>query len=72
MENPLAPARLAPLRLPLLILHGARDGMIPVSRARALAAALPHARLIIFPTAYHCPMDTDPPAFAQALREFCG
>ena len=65
-ESP-GPARLAPLRMPLLIVHGARDQMVPVSRARALAATLPHARLAIFPTAHHCPMDTDPPAFAQAL-----
>ena len=72
MENPLTPDRLAPIAMPLLILHGARDGMIPVSRARALAAALSHARLTVFPAAFHCPMDTDPPAFAQALREFCG
>lgn len=34
-------------RGPLLILHGARDLAIPVSHARALAAALPHAKLIV-------------------------
>lgn len=32
---------------PLLILHGARDMAIPVSHARAMAAALPQARLVI-------------------------
>jgi pimeloyl-ACP methyl ester carboxylesterase len=62
---------LARLQMPLLIIHGGRDAMVPVSRARAFAAALPHARLTIFPKAFHVPMDTDPPGFAQALREFC-
>ncbi len=72
MDSHLVPDRLAGLRMPLLIVHGARDAMVPVARARALAAALPHARLAVFPTAFHVPMDTDPPAFARALREFCG
>ena len=71
MGNPLGPGRLAPLQMPLLIVHGARDQMVPLSRARALAEALPHARLAIFPTAHHCPMDTDPPGFADVLRAFC-
>lgn len=74
-DNPLPPARLAALRLPLLILHGARDAVVPVAGAQALACALASVRddikLIVFPTAQHCPMDTDPAAFAQALREFC-
>ncbi|MBV9851070.1 MAG: alpha/beta hydrolase [Armatimonadetes bacterium] len=71
-ENPLDAARLAALRMPLLIVHGEWDAVVPVARARALAAALPHARLALFPTAHHCPMDTDPPAFARLLRAFCG
>ena len=71
-ENPLDFARLAALPMPLLIVHGERDPIVPVGRARALAAALPHARLALFPSALHCPMDSDPPAFAQVLKVFCG
>jgi pimeloyl-ACP methyl ester carboxylesterase len=71
MGSHLAPERLAALRMPLLIVHGAHDAMVPVARARALAAAMPQARLMIFPRALHVPMDTDPPAFSRALREFC-
>lgn len=70
-DNPLPPARLSALRLPLLILHGARDAVVPVAGARALANALPGAALIVFPAAHHCPMDTDPDRFAQSLRDFC-
>lgn len=70
-DNPLPPARLAALRLPILIGHGARDAVVPVAEALALARALTGATLSIFPTAHHCPMDTDPAGFAQALRDFC-
>ena len=35
------------------------------------AAALPHARLVVFPKAHHVPMDSAPPLFARTLREFC-
>lgn len=70
-DNPLLPARLAGLRLPVLILHGARDTVVPVAGAHALAGALGGATLIVFPAAHHCPMDTYPEGFAQAVREFC-
>ena len=70
-DNPLPPVRLSALRLPLLILHGARDAVVPIAGAHALALALPEAALVVFPTAHHCPMDTDPDGFAQSLRDFC-
>lgn len=71
-ENALSAERLTALRLPVLIVHGKRDRIIPIDRARALASALPQARLAVFPTAHHCPMDTDPPGFAYIMREFIG
>ena len=71
VDNPIHATRLADLCMPLLILHGARDAVVPVSQSQALARALPQAALIIFPTAQHCPMDTDPAGFARALRDFC-
>lgn len=70
-DNPLLPSRLAALRLPVLIAHGARDSVVPVAEALALSRALSGATLKVFPTAHHCPMDTDPAGFAQALRDFC-
>ena len=70
-DNPLPPVRLAALRLPVLILHGARDAVVPLAGSAALADALAGSRLIVFPTAHHCPMDTDPAGFAGALRDFC-
>ncbi len=70
-DNPLLPTRLTALRLPILIAHGARDAVVPLAEALALAHALAGAKLIVFPTAQHCPMDTDPAGFAQTLRDFC-
>ena len=41
------------LRMPIVILHGTRDEVIPVRMGRALAAAAPGARLIEVPEASH-------------------
>lgn len=68
--NPLDASHLSRLAMPLLIAHGAKDDIIPAASARALADALPEARLTLFPQARHCPMDTEPRAFADALRAF--
>jgi len=46
-------ARLGRLRMPVLILHGARDRVVPVENAHLMAAKLPQARLHIFPDAGH-------------------
>lgn len=69
-DNPQGADRLAALSIPLLIVHGGRDAIVPVAHAQALARALPESRLVIFPEAHHCPMDADPPLFAQHLRDF--
>ncbi len=42
---------------PVLVLHGAQDGAIPVSHARALAEATPRARLVIQQCGHNdCPL----------------
>ena len=69
-DNPLLPARLTHLPLPILILHGARDPVVSLDSVHALAEALPLARLEVFPTALHCPMDTDPKGFTRAITDF--
>lgn len=70
-DNPLPMVRLLALRPPVLLLHGARDAVVPLAGSHALARALAGAELVVFPTAHHCPMDSDPAGFAEALREFC-
>ena len=41
-------ARLANLRVPALVIHGAADRMVDVSGGRATAAAIPGAELVVF------------------------
>lgn len=45
--------RLPELRCPVLILHGARDRVVPAENARRLAARISAARLHVFPDAGH-------------------
>jgi len=47
------PAAAARVRAPWLVLHGARDDVVPVEDARVLAAANPGARLVVHPEAGH-------------------
>ena len=70
-DNPMLAERLQGLSLPILILHGERDPLVPVSQAHALATMLCHARLVTFPHGHHSPMDDDPKGFAQAIINFC-
>ncbi|GAA2143072.1 alpha/beta hydrolase [Kitasatospora kazusensis] len=44
---------LARITTPTLVMHGAQDPLIRVSAARALAAAIPRARLVILPGVGH-------------------
>ena len=70
-DNPMLAARLVELSLPILILHGDLDLMVPVAEAHGLARTLRHARLVTFPRGHHSPMDTNPDEFVQAITDFC-
>ncbi len=56
--------------LPVLIVWGARDPMIPVAHARAAHELLPHGRLEIFERAGHFPFRDEPARFVRVLGEF--
>ena len=56
--------------LPLLLVWGERDPVIPIAHARAAHAALPASRLEIFPDAGHFPMADDPERFAALLADW--
>lgn len=70
-DNPMLAARLQELSLPILILHGEHDPLVPVAQAHRLAQTLAHARLVTFPQGHHSPMDDDPEGFARAIADFC-
>ena len=55
---------------PTLLLHGEFDKIVPLDRARELAATLPHARLVILRAAGHVPTLTQPIKVADAIRAF--
>jgi pimeloyl-ACP methyl ester carboxylesterase len=66
-------ARIAPtVAQPVLILQGALDMMTPLKGAKALAAALPNARLQIFERAGHMVMVEEGAGVLAALAEFVG
>lgn len=56
--------------VPTLVLVGEADGLTPPEQARAMAEAIPGARLAIIPGAGHLPPVEQPEATTEALREF--
>ncbi len=58
------------LDLPLLVVWGARDAIIPVEHGRAVAEAIPAARLEVFDRSGHYPHLTEPRRLAELLRDW--
>jgi pimeloyl-ACP methyl ester carboxylesterase len=56
--------------IPMLLVWGARDPMIPIAHGEAAQQLLPGSRLEVFDQAGHAPHLTDPLRFAALLREF--
>ena len=56
--------------LPMLIIWGERDPIIPVAHGRAAHAQLPGSRLEVFPDAGHIPQLESPGRFAASLQRF--
>jgi len=53
-----------------LVLHGARDRIVPPAAGRRLAAMLPHARYVPVRSAAHAPFLSQPRRVALLLRAF--
>jgi 3-oxoadipate enol-lactonase len=70
IDRPDSTSLLPTLRLPVLVIHGADDQIIPLSEAQAMQAAIPGARLAVIPGAGHLPNLEQPEHFNQAVREF--
>ena len=56
--------------LPLLLVWGGRDPVIPVAHAHALQEQLPGSRLVVFERGGHFPQVDDPGRFAAVVAEF--
>ena len=57
-------------RIPMLIVWGESDRIIPVSHAYSTKEALPHSRLEIMPGVGHFPQSEDPVRLADLVRDF--
>jgi pimeloyl-ACP methyl ester carboxylesterase len=57
-------------RVPLLVIWGARDSIIPVSHGRAAHAALPSSRLEVLDRSGHFPQLDEPECFLEVLLDF--
>jgi pimeloyl-ACP methyl ester carboxylesterase len=57
-------------RMPVLIIWGARDPIIPVEHGRAAHAEVPHSRLVEIPDARHWPQLDQPRLVCRELCDF--
>jgi 3-oxoadipate enol-lactonase len=66
-------ARLAEIRVPALVMHGARDRIVPAASGRRLADGIAGARLVMFPEAGHAYItDVARAANQEVLRFLAG
>jgi pimeloyl-ACP methyl ester carboxylesterase len=65
-------ARLAETSLPVLLIWGEDDRLLPVARAREAVRALPGARLEVIEGAGHTPQAERPDRFNRVLEDFIG
>ena len=56
--------------LPVMVITGDTDKIVPTADSVRLAGALPNARLVIIPKAGHVPHEEQPGLFMQAVDEF--
>ncbi|HEX7541788.1 MAG TPA: alpha/beta hydrolase [Anaerolineales bacterium] len=64
------PERLSEFTLPVLVITGDTDKIVPTENSVRLAGALPNARLVIIPQAGHVSHEEQPALFMQAVAEY--
>ena len=62
--------RLAGLTMPVLVIHGETDELVPPENGRIVAAAIPGSRLVMIPRASHIFYTDQPEATHVALLDF--
>ncbi|MBI1195383.1 MAG: pimeloyl-ACP methyl ester esterase BioH [Gammaproteobacteria bacterium] len=68
LENHDLRPRLGDVGVPVTIIHGARDGLVPVAAAEALRSGMPNARIELIDEAGHAPFLSHAELFYAALR----
>jgi pimeloyl-ACP methyl ester carboxylesterase len=69
-QPPATPTDMARLTMPVLILWGAEDKLIPLASGRWFAAHIPASQLIVYPHIGHVPMEEAPDASAADVDSF--
>jgi len=69
-DRPDATQSLERIEVPVLILHGADDQLIPVAEAESMHSAIKGSRLKVLPEAGHLLNMEQPELFNQAVRNF--
>jgi len=70
MADPGLLGRLPAITVPVLVVWGEADRMIPPENGQAYAAAIPGARLVVIPKAGHLPQLETPAELLQVVRDF--
>lgn len=65
-----SPEAFKQITTPTLVMHGEQDRLIPVADGKAMAKAIPGARLITYPQVGHVAMEQIPDRSAADLRAF--
>ncbi len=71
-NRPDSSAMLRSIQVPVLVLAGAADTLIPAEHAREMARLAPNSVLVTLPEAAHMPMLEDPQGTAAALNSLRG
>lgn len=69
MKMDLTP-RLSALDLPVLVLHGSRDWLVPWRSSKRIAASIPGSRFELIERAGHVPYLSNPGPFNEAVQRF--
>jgi pimeloyl-ACP methyl ester carboxylesterase len=72
LESDLAPERIARLRLPTLVMWGAKDRLIPPDNAQHFLRDIPGSKLVLFDGLAHVAQEEDPEQSLNAARAFLG
>jgi 3-oxoadipate enol-lactonase len=64
--------RLGTLAMPVLVIHGGTDRLVPPENGRIIAAAIPKSKLVMIPNASHIFFTDQPQASGDAILSFLG
>ncbi|GJD12765.1 hypothetical protein Gasu2_68370 [Galdieria sulphuraria] len=62
--------QLSKSNIPILLIHGKEDRIIPLERSLQLAANIPQARLVTIPHCGHVPQEEQPERVYNVIRQF--